>query len=98
MFRVMSKFVSPVSKLPNTHTVAVENLSVPSAGSGYVLSVKVIENVRVPSLSELEISVQVKGCTDDNDNCYMLEGSIQNSDVLVARAVVTLVEIFPVHL
>ena len=36
---------------------------------------KVIENVRVPSFSKLEIPVLVKGCTDDSDNCYVLEGS-----------------------
>ena len=36
------KVVSPVSEPANTHIVAAENLSVLSAESGYVLSVKMI--------------------------------------------------------
>ena len=52
----------------------------PSAESGHVLSVKVIDNVRIPSFSELEILGQVRG--DGGNNCYMLESNLQNSDLL----------------
>ena len=61
--------------------------------SGHVLSVSVIDNVRVPSFSELEILVQTRG---DGSHCYMLESNLQNSDLLVARAVVTPGETVPV--
>ena len=63
--------------------------------SGHVLSVSVIDNVRVPSFSELEILAQTKG---DGSHCYMLESKLQNSDLLVARAVVTPGETVPVRL
>ena len=63
--------------------------------SGHVLSVSVIDNVRVPSFSELEILVQTKG---DGSHCYMLESNLQNSDLLVAREVVTPGETVPVRL
>ena len=63
--------------------------------SGHVLSVSVIDNVRVPSFSEVEILAQTKG---DGSHCYMLESKLQNSDLLVARAVVTLGETVPVRL
>ena len=68
----------------------------PSAESGHVLSVKVIDNVRIPSFSELEILAQVRG--DGDNNCYMLESNLQNSDLLVARAVVTPGDVVPVRL
>ena len=68
----------------------------PSAESGHVLSVKVIDNVRIPSFSELEILAQVRG--DGGNNCYMLESNLQNSDLLVARAVVTPGDVVPVRL
>ena len=57
--------------------------------------VLLIDNVRVPSFSELEILAQTKG---DGSHCYMLESNLQNSDLLVARAVVTLGETVPVRL
>ena len=50
-------------------------------------AVTVINNVRIPSFSELEISAQVRGHTV-NTNSYVLEGNMKNSDVMVARAVV----------
>ena len=59
------------------------------------LSVSVIDNVRVPSFSEPEILAQTKG---DGSHCYMLESKLQNSDLLVARAVVTPGETVPVRL
>ena len=63
--------------------------------SGHVLSVSVIDNGRVPSFSELEILAQTKG---DGSHCYMLESNLQNSDLLVARAVVIPGETVPVRL
>ena len=63
--------------------------------SYHVLSAKVIENVRVPSYSEIEI---LKGCTPNESNCYMLESNLQNSDILIARALVTPNELVPVCL
>ena len=68
----------------------------PLAESDHVLSVKVIDNVRIPSFSELEILAQVKG--DGGNNCYMLESNLQNLDLLVARAVVTPGNVVPVRL
>ena len=64
-------------------------------GSGHVLTVKVIDNIRIPAFSELEILAQVKG---DGSHCYMLEGNLKNSDLLVARAVVMPGEVVPVRL
>ena len=37
--------------------------------SGHVLVVKVIDNVRIPAFSEIEVLAQVKG---DGCHCYML--------------------------
>ena len=59
--------------------------------SGHVLAVSVIDNLRVPSFSELEILAQTRG---DGSHCYMLESNLQNPDLLVARAVITLVRQF----
>ena len=64
-------------------------------GSGHVLTVKVIDNIRIPAFSELEILAQVKG---DGSHCYILEGNLKNSDLLVARAVVMPGEVVPVRL
>ena len=65
-----------------------------------MLSVNVIDNVRIPSFSELEILAQTKsdGTKSDGNHCYMLESNLQNSDLLVARAVVTPGETVPVRL
>ena len=65
-----------------------------------VLSVNIIDNVRIPSFSELEILAQTKsdGTTSDGNRSYMLESNLQNSDLLVARAIVTLGETVPVRL
>ena len=58
----------------------VSGLQGPSAESdhvlSHVLSVKVIDNVRIPSFSELEILAQVNGCPIDTSTCYMLEGNL----------------------
>ena len=61
-----------------------------------MLSVKVIDNVRIPSFRELEIFAQVK--VIDTSGCYMLESNLQHSDLLVARAVVIPGEMVPIHL
>ena len=64
----------------------------------YVFSVTIIiDNVRIPSLSESEISAQVRGHTV-NTNSYMLEGNMKNSDVMVARAVIAPGSTVPVRL
>ena len=60
--------------------------------SGHVLTVKIIDNVRIPAFSELEILVQVKG-----DGSH-LENNLKNSDLLVARAIVTPGDVVPVRL
>ena len=60
-----------------------------------MLTVKVIDNIRIPAFSELEILAQVKG---DGSHSYMLESNLKNSDLLVARAVVTPGEVVPVRL
>ena len=60
--------------------------------SGHVLTVKIIDNVRIPAFSELEILVQVKG-----DGSH-LENNLKNSDLLVARTVVTPGDVVPVRL
>ena len=49
-------------------------------GSGHVLTVKVIDNTRIPAFSELEILAQVKS---NGSHCYMLESNLKNSDLLV---------------
>ena len=64
----------------------------------HVLSAQVVENVRVPSYSEMEILLEVKGCTPNNSSCYVLESNLQNSDIMVARALVTPNEFVPVRL
>ena len=64
----------------------------PVSRSDYLLSVNVIDNVRIPSFSELEILAQAKS---DGNHCYMLESNLQNSDLLVARAIVTPGETVP---
>ena len=51
-----------------------------------VLSVNIADNVRIPSFSELEILANTKG---DGDHSYMLESNLQNSDLLMTRAIVT---------
>ena len=74
--------------------------------TGHILSVKVTgnvrvkvtENIRVPYFSELEIVAQVKGCTNDTNSCYFLESNLQNSNILVVRAVVTMGKFVPVCL
>ena len=63
--------------------------------SDRVLSVNIIDNVRIPSFSELEILAQTKS---DGNRSYMLESNLQNSDLLVARAIVTPGETVPVRL
>ena len=60
-------------------TDTVEKFGVLLPMTGHVLSVKVTENDRVPSFSELEIVVQVKGYTNDTNSCYLLESNLQNS-------------------
>ena len=52
----------------------------------YVLTVKLIDNIRVPAFSELEVLAQVK-C--DGSRCYVLENNLKTSDLLVARACYT---------
>ena len=72
----------------------------PMVKSDRVLSVNIIDNVRIPSFSELEILAQTKsdGTTSDDNRSYMLESNLQNSDLLVARAIVTPGETVPVRL
>ena len=59
----------------------------------YVFSITVIDNVKIPSFSELEISAQVRGRTV-NTNSYVLKGNIKNSDVMVAREIVAQAVLF----
>ena len=63
-----------------------------------MLLATVVENVRVLSYSEMEILVKVKGCTPSNSSCYVLESNLHNSDIMVARALVTSNEFVPVCL
>ena len=70
-----------------------------------VLSVNIIDNVKIPSFSELEILAQTKsdgtksdGTKSGGNRCYMLESNLQNFDLLVARAIVTPGETVPVRL
>ena len=64
-----------------------------------VFLVKVVDNVRVPSYSEMEIVAKViKGCTLSQGSCYVLENNLHNSEVIVARALVTPDEFVPVRL
>ena len=72
----------------------------PMVKADRVLSVNIIDNVRIPSFSELEILAQTKsdGTTSDGNRSYMLESNLQNSDLLVARAIVTLGKTVPVRL
>lgn len=79
-----------------TGTVEKSNVHLPK--TGHLLTVKVVENVRVPSFSELEIMARVKDCVNSTNGCYLLESNLQNSDMLVARAVVTEGEFVPVRL
>ena len=50
----------------------------PVVKSDRVLSVNIIDNVRIPSFSELEILAQTKsdGTTSDGNRCYMLESNL----------------------
>ena len=66
--------------------------------SDHVFMVKVVDNVRVPSYSEMEIVATVKGCTLSQGSCYVLENNLHNSDVIVARALVIPDEFVPVRL
>ena len=59
----------------------------------YVLTVKLLGNIRVPAFSELEVLAQVK-C--DGSRCYVLENNFINSDLLVARVVVMPGDLVPV--
>ena len=72
----------------------------PMVKADRVLSVNIIDNVRIPSFSELEILAQTKsdGITSDGNRSYMLESNLQNSDLLVARAIVTLGKTVPMRL
>ena len=63
-----------------------------------VFSVTVIDNVRISSFSELEISAHVVRGHTVNTNSYVLEGNMKNSDVMVARAVVAPSNTVPVRL
>ena len=42
-----------------------------------LLSVKVKENIRIPSFSEIEVEVCVNGCTQNLSNCYVLENDLK---------------------
>ena len=64
----------------------------------HVFLVKVVDNVRVPSYSEMEIMAKVKGCTLSQGSYYVLENNLHNSEVIVARALVTPDEFVPVRL
>ena len=72
-------------------TVKVSQMS----GSGHVLTVKVIDNIRIPAFSEMEVLARGRG---DGCHCYMLENNLKNSELLVARAVVRSGEVVPVRL
>ena len=64
----------------------------------HVFLVKVADNVRVPSYSEMEIVAKVKGCTLPQGSCYVLENNLHNSEVIIARALVTPDEFVQVRL
>ena len=66
--------------------------------SDHMFMVKVVDNVRVPSYNELEIVAKVEGCTLSQGSYCVLENNLQNSDVIVARAMVTPDEFVPVRL
>ena len=72
-------------------TVKVSQMS----ESGHVLTVKVIDNIRIPAFSEMEVLARGKG---DSCHCYMLENNLKNSELLVARAVVMSGEFVQVRL
>ncbi|XP_065900680.1 uncharacterized protein [Dysidea avara] len=59
-----------------------------SVKSSCVFSVKVQDNVRIPSYSEMEILACVNWCTQNLSSCYVLESNLRNSDLFVARALV----------
>jgi len=98
---VRSEDTEIVSQVVDTCNVGVEDhpstVESSSTQCDYVFSVTVIDNVRIPSLSELEISAQVRGHTANTNSC-MLEGNMKNSDVMVARAVIAPGSTVPVRL
>ena len=53
-----------------------------------------MDNVRVPSYSEMKILAKVNGCTTNKSS---LEGNLKYSDLMVARALVIPCESAPVH-
>ncbi|XP_065909335.1 uncharacterized protein [Dysidea avara] len=67
------------------HNQEVDDQSVKSS---CVFSVKVQDNVRIPSYSEMEILACVNWCTQNLSSCYVLECNLRNSDLFVARALV----------
>ena len=67
------------------HNQEVDDQSVKSS---CVFSVKVQDNVRIPSYSEMEILACVNWCTQNLSSCYVLESNLRNSDLFVARALV----------
>jgi len=57
-----------------------------------------VDNVRVPAFSELEILAKVVGGIPVLGGCYMMEGVLRNSDLMVARTLVSFNEVVPVQL
>ena len=53
-----------------------------------VFSIKVQDNVRIPSYSEMKILACVNWCTQNLNSCYVLESNLRNSDLFVARALI----------
>jgi len=57
-----------------------------------------VNNVRVPTFSELEILAKVVGGNPGLGGCYMMEGVLRNFDLMVARALVSFNKVVPVRL
>ena len=54
-----------------------------------VLSVRVAVDTSIPSFSEMKILATTRGQLQVFDMSYLLEGQLQDSDLMIAKALVT---------